>query len=79
VFRDGQGEGGGIDLEVEPVGRIDRVVVQAGRLDPGDVVVGTGEVLGQRTPSIALIARAARCMQGEALTAAPLLDIVRKL
>ena len=27
VFGDGQGEGGGVDLEVEPVGRLDRVAV----------------------------------------------------
>jgi hypothetical protein len=32
VFGDGQGEGGGVDLEVEPVGRLDRVAVELHRL-----------------------------------------------
>jgi hypothetical protein len=32
VFGDGQGEGGGVDLEVEPVGRLDGVAVELYRL-----------------------------------------------
>jgi hypothetical protein len=31
VFGDGQGEGGGVDLEMEPVSRVDRVAVELHR------------------------------------------------
>lgn len=44
MFRDGQGEGGRVDLDGEPVGRIDRVAVELHRLgaiaDPGRSALG---------------------------------------
>jgi hypothetical protein len=60
VFGDGQGEGGGVDLKVEPVGGIDRVAVELHRLGavttdlhlggPEGVHIGAGLVAADQNP-----------------------------